>query len=1064
VIQELGLSATTRQDGKYAILVPGGRVQGQQVTILARAINYKPRTAQVTLVAGILTQDLSLAENPLQLGEIVVTGAGTATEVEKLGTVRSVVTAEEITRTNETNIVQALAGQAANVQVTSTSGEPGAGSYITIRGSRTVGIQGSGSAQPLFVVDGVPIDNSSLSTEDFNPTDGLTLGAVEGSASSNRASDLNPDDIESIEILKGAAAAAIYGSRAGQGVVLITTKKGKPGPTRWTLSSTAAANDLNRTYPLQQSWAQGIGGMAPDSADLGGGDCTPGRFECRTSWGPRIQAGTPVYDHANEAYRTGFHTTNTATVSGGNDRTLFYLSGSFDLDKGIFEGPNNEYRRTTVRFNGSHRLADNFKLGGNFAYTDANGRFVQRGNNTSGLQLDLLRSPPNWNNRPYIDPATGLQRTFRHPNPAAGDINGNPGWDNPFYTLNNFINTQRVGRAFGNVSADWDALSWLKFAYTLGADYANDERLDGGPGDASPPINGGRIVEGKAVTYQIDHNLTGTARYRISPKVAGTITLGQNLNERTYRSLANVGRGLIAPKPFKLSNTIARDPAIDDESTVRQSSVFSQVTLDLFNQLYLNGALRNDGSSTYDKDHRRAWFPKAGAAWEFTRATGSGSLITYGKLRAAYGEAGQEPDPYLTSNIYTGGLVGGQSQGTGVNVGPFGGLVSSIVKGADQLKPERTKEWEVGFDVGLFKDKADISFTNYRSKSVDVILLTPLPPSSGYQLQANNQASFRGFGQEVTLNIRPITKRDFSWDVGLQWARNRSRVLTLGGADFVKLDPNDIEPPAVAQVGEEVGVFRGQGLTRCGISNGSVILDGQSLASWCAGAKRGALYLDADGFPVADPDDRIIGNPNPRWTGSVRTTVRYRKLTLSGLLDIKHGGQMYNGTRAALLAYGTHKDTRVRADCYTYEFTGNVLDCTGNEHSFGKDGPINGPVVGAGVDPATGVGRPVPIGENWYTGVGGLFAGTDQQWIEDAGFVKLREISLSYRLDSPGIQRALGFIVDLRVSARNLKTWTKYTGYDPETNLGQAQSATRGKDYFNQPQARSYVFSVTLSR
>jgi hypothetical protein len=409
-----------------------------------------------------------------------------------------------------------------------------------------------------------------------------------------------------------------------------------------------------------------------------------------------------------------------------------------------------------------------------------------------------------------------------------------------------------------------------------------------------------------------------------------------------------------------------------------------------------------------------------------------------------------------------------QGVGLAPSQGGFGGLASSIVRGADSLKPERTKEFETGFDIGLFRDHADLSFTYYRAITSDVILLTPLPPTSGFERQARNSAKFRNAGAEISLNVRPITTKNFAWDVGVQWAKNQSRVLDLGGPDFIRLDPNNINPFAVVQNGEEIGVFRDQGYARCGESPSGLdaVVPGVDLAEVCAGAPSGALYLAEDGFPVVDQTERIVGNPNPDWTGSVRTGVRYKRFNISGLLDIRNGGQLYNGTRAALLSYGTHKDTEQRADC-----SGEV--CVGNEHRFGaSDSPVSGPVVGPGVDPATGLGIPVPIGENWYSGTaapgsgaGGLFGGPSGAFFEDGGFVKLREISVAYTFDYPWVQRTLGFsTIDVRFSARNLKTWTDYTGYDPETNLGGAIQATRGLDYFNQPQSRSFSLSVTLNR
>jgi TonB-linked SusC/RagA family outer membrane protein len=1067
-IEQLGVGGLTRADGSYAILIPAARVPREPVTVTAKLIGYKPQAAQVNLASGSQQQDFSLVDNPLQLGELVVTGAGTVSEVEKLGNVRNYVEADQIQKSNEPNVVQSLAGKAPNVQVQQSGGEPGSSSYITIRGTRTVGLPGTGAGQPLFVVDGVPVDNSSVSTSDFNPTDGLTSGEIEGTTQTNRMSDVNPNDIESVEILKGAAAGALYGARAGQGVVLITTKKGKAGPTRYSLRSSVSVDNVIRKYPLQTRYGQGLSSLSPDGFATAAsgtpvtGDCDQGvgNFECRTSWGPDLSGtGTPVFDHSNEAYRTGTLAENALTVSGGNDRTTFFLSGEYMHNNGIFTGPNNSYQRAGVRLNGSHRITDNLKVAANVAYSDARGKFLQRGNNTNGLQLGLLRSPPDWNNLPYLDPVTGLHRTFRFQKPTSADAVADRGWDNPFFVLFEPEATAQTGRVFGNVNAEFVPVGWLKLNYTLGGDYSNDERLEGAPQSAAAPQLGGRIVEGKLINYQIDHNLTATASYRVSPSFSGSVTVGQNLNSRNFRQLGNVGRTLIAPKPFKLSNTVTRDTPIDAEQAIHSESYFGQATFDFFEQLYLTAALRNDGSSTFDKNHRRSWFPKASAAWTFTKVTGENPALSYGKLRVAYGEAGQEPDPYLTSNIFDGStLVGGYTQGTGSNPsqGGFGGLASSIVKGADQLRPERTKEFEAGVDLGLLGDRADLSFTYYRAITTDVILLAPLAPSSGYEREARNAAKFRNAGAEVSLNIRPITKGSFAWDVGLMWGKNQSRVLDLGGPEFVKLDPNNNSPFSVVQKGEEVGVYRDQGLVRCGISPnglGAAVPD-VDLATVCGGAARGAYYIDATGFPVVDENERIVGNPNPRWTGSVRTGLRFKKISLSGLLDIKHGGQVYNGTKSALYAYGTHKDTEARAAC---DINGV---CTGNEHVMGAgDSPIHGPVVGPGA------GTAVPIGENWYTGIGGLFGGGSEESFEDGGYVKLREITFGFTLDYPWVQRALGFSsIDLRVAGRNLKTWTKYTGYDPESTLGGSQQATRGFDYFVMPQNRSFVFSVTLNR
>jgi TonB-linked SusC/RagA family outer membrane protein len=1051
-IDGLNIGALTREDGMYSFVVPAARVQNQAATLSARLLGYKAATVQITLSAGTITQDFRLAPNPLRLGEVVVTGAGTVTQAEKLGNVRNAVAAEEIVKSNESNIVQALAAKAPNVEVTQSSGEPGASSYIRIRGQRTV----TAGAQPLFIVDGVPIDNSSFSTSNFNPIDELGSGEISGSTQNNRAVDLNPADIESVEILKGPAAGAIYGARAGQGVVLITTKKGRAGVTRYSWRSSLSIDDVAKPYPLQRRYGQGrFGASALPCDDINKGSCF-------RSWGPDLQGtGAPSYDHSDEAYDTGQTWDNTMSVSGGTDRTTFYLSLGRTDQKGVFIGPNNEFERTTVRLNASHRLTDRLTVSGNVSYADTRGEFIHRGNNVNGLQLGLLRTPPDFNNFPYLDPVTGLHRSYRLQNPSPLSGSDSRGFDNPIFVLFEPLNTAKVGRAFGNVNAEWLPSTWLKVNYTLGGDYATDERLEGAPQASSDVSAGGRITEGSITNFELDHNLTGTATWTLSPSIAGTVTLGQNLSISNNRQLSVVGRTLVAPKPYKLSNTVNRDLPTDVETNIHRESYFGQATVDLFDQLYLTGALRNDGSSTFGSEDQRNWFPKGSVAWTFTNYLGEQPWVTFGKLRVAYGEAGTEPLPYFTSPIYNSGsvLLTPISQGTGLSPsqGGRGGLYTWIVKAADRLLPERTKEFETGFDLGLYREKADVSFTFYNAITQDVILLTPLSPSTGYFVQPQNSAEFRNRGYEVALNLRPITTQDFGWDVGLQWARNQSLVTQLDAATFIPLDgTNTLTPYSGAMEGHPVGVFYDFGWVRCGLSpNGmGAAVPGVDLATVCAGQPDGALYIAANGFPRADPTRRVLADPNPDWTGSVRSGVRYKNWQLSGLVDIRRGGDIHNGTRSALYSYGTHKDTEQRAVC-------DGTTCTGNEKTFGRGGWFDGPVVGPGA------GTAVPIGENWYRqGLGaGVFAGNSDGFFEDGSYVKLRELSLGYTLDTDWVRRTIGLTsLDLRVAGRNLKTWTDYTGYDPETNLGGAIQNTRGMDYFNMPQTRSFVFTVNLNR
>ena len=1041
----LGLGAMTTEDGRYAFTVPVARASGQTATLEARRLGFKPVSVQVTLTPGTtITHDFTLAANPLQLGEVVVTGAGTATQAERIGTVRTPVDSATIVNSNETNVVSALAAKAPGVTVTSQSGSPGSSSSIRIRGMNT--IQGTG--QPLFVVDGTPIDNSTVATGD--PTGSTDVP--------NRAADINPDDIASIEVLKSGAAAAIYGARAGQGVVLITTKSGSPtGGIHVSLRSTSRLDQLNRSEPLQREFGQGTGGT--------GVTCTkPDCSLTSTTWGPKLASGTPTWDHSRDLFENGTLYDNTLAVTGGSDRTTFYLSGGASNQNGTVVGNNDQYDRYSVRLKASQYLPGGVRLDGNVSFVDDRGQFVQKGSNTSGVSLGSWRTPPEFNNFNYLDPVSGLHRSFRFPNPSTSSINTSRGYDNPLFVINDQDNTQQVGRALGNIGINYDPKEWVSLRLTIGADYVSDERLETLP-KTSSSFPTGQLIRVNIVNYQLDNNLTATFTKAFKPGFESRATLGGNINSRNFRQNLVTGQDLIAPQPFVLTNTTTRTPN-DFRSLVRGESYFGQVQQELWSQLYLTATLRNDGFSTFGSSNPRHWFPAATAAWNFTNYTTFGGFLDQGRLRAAYGVTGTEPGVYLTNGSYSSGFFTSTwSDALLASQNGRGGLFTATRKPQNNLKPERQSEIETGIDLGFLHNRADAGFTYYNREARDVIFDLPLAASTGYGVQASNAGSIRNAGIEATLNLRPIRTTDFDWDLGFQYAHNKNKVLELRGAEAVDLPTGGYFTGTLvsAVAGYPIGVFRSYDFVRCRYNESNKVdVEGTgtptdiNAACSAAGAPNGAMYIGSDGLPVEDPTQRVIGDPNPNWTGSLRTGVRYRKWSASGLLDIRRGGVIWNGTKGALYNFGTHADTRQRATC-TYDAAGD-LGCTGNERTFGKDF-----MPGATFGP--GVGTAVPIGENWYTGLGSGFGDVASQFLEDGSYVKLREISLGYTFDNAWVRRTLGLSnFDVRIAGRNLVTWTKYSGIDPETNLGGAEVAAQGIDYFNNPQTRSFVITFGINR
>jgi TonB-linked SusC/RagA family outer membrane protein len=1033
-ISAMGIGAVTGNDGRYSFFVPAARVTGQSVTITARLLGYTQQSATVTLRAGTVTQDFTLTTAPTRLSQVVITGEGTSTTREHLTTtINSVDTTQLQRATQPQNVVSALAAKAPNVEVRTQSGEPGASASIKIRGNASL----TGTNQPLFVVDGQPVDNQTNST---NGGDGSTV-------TQNRIADINPNDIESIDILKGAAASAIYGARASNGVVLITTKRGRAGATRFSFISTETFDRVAPKDILQRTYGQGtqIGPTAGTSGYCTTPNCSANRY----AFGPAITG--PVYDHLDEIFKTGLTSDNALSVSGGNERTTFFASGGLTAQDGVIKGPNNKYNRATARLKASHELSSRLTIGGNFNFIDTRGNYVQKGSNVSGLLLGSLRTPPSFNNVDYLT-ENGLQRPYRFPNPTSTDaFIGKGYYDNPFFVLNSPGNRSELGRSIANVNLDWQALDWLRVTYTLGGDYYNDSRLEALPLTSAGDPNG-FVTRFDINNLEIDHNLIAAAKHSFrQDNINTTLTVGQNLNSRRYRNFYNFGETLIAPAPLSLNNTVTIT-GNEFKSLRHIEAYFAQLEANLYNQVDVNVGVREDGFSTFGASKQYNTFPKASIGWIFTNTLGNTSqqgLLSFGKLRAAYGETGKEPPVYGAITALSSTSVfgpGGYGDALITKLGGKGGLVTGATLGNSSLRPERSREAEYGVDLGFLDQRADFSFTYYDKRTSDVILAAlPVNASQTGAFQTvQNGAKLTNQGIEISFNARPYTTERLAWDVGFQYGRNRGNVADLLGAEFIPYN-NEGFTGAIGSstLGYAPGVIRGKDFARCGITTDAAVVAG------CGNAPKGALYIAANGQPILDPVDRVIADPNPKYTMSFSTGVHVgRHLTLSGLLDVRKGGDVWDGTRGILNNFGTSIETLDR-------------DTQGQ---FGKNILMDKYPVVAGPGAGTVAFSTPAQWQNWYNNNGGGFGPIGAQFVEDGSFAKLRELSLTYNLEGR-IPAMAGFSsMDLRVAGRNLKTWTKYKGLDPEANLGGAEFLTQGLDYFNSPQVRSLVISVGFNR
>lgn len=1000
MLQATKIGTATDAEGNYSIEIPNAQ-KGVVITLDVSYVGYRKISIQITLSGNLVKQNISLTEDILQMQTVVVTGTGTAVEKQKLGNTIGHVSAAEVTNSKALDVISAIQGKVANVEITQTSGEPGASTYIRIRGANSI----TGGTQPLMVVDGSPINNQEIG------------GSVGGVTQQNRATDINPKDIESISILKGASAAALYGSRALNGVVLITTKSGKPGKTKVSYDVSYSYDDITQVQPLQQLYGQGNNGVASKTA--------------AASWGPLL-GSAPTFNHERDLFQTGHNTDNNLTVSGGNERTTYYFSAGRSDVKGTIIG-NSRYQRNSVRLKASQLLTEQIKVTGNFQFNDVSSDRIQRGSNVSGLLLGGWRTPPDFDNSQYIDPVTGWHRSYRVQNPTS--LKSSRGYDNPFFVAFEHVNKAEVGRAFGNIKVDYDPFDWLNFSYILGHDYTNDERRTVLPPSSSAQPDG-LVTRDKFNTQETDGNFIATAKkYFDFADMAVTLSLGQNLNQRKYNQFTVTGTNMAVYGFNQLDNTSSYTPD-EYESTIRSESYMGNLTVEMFNQLYLTAGIRNDGSSTFGESEKRHWYPKFSGAWEFTKLDffkDLSSWFDFGKLRSAYGESGQEPGVYTTITSF-GSSSGAFGDGWGLsftsNAYGYGGFYTTGGKGQKNILPQRAKEIEVGLDLGFLNDRLGIEFTYYNRKTTDAIFSLPLPPSTGNTSQVQNAGIINNRGIELSITTQPINISGFKWDLGLIYATNKNEVLDLSGAEYVGLG-GFTSANGAAYMGFPLPVIRGYDYVKFGRG---VVYSGVDIDKTYSGWKAGDLYIHTTGYPVQDPQIRIIGDPNPDWTGSVRSTFTlFGEIELSALLDFKQGGDVWNGTLGALTYFGTSKESEDR----------------GTFTVFNGYGP--------------GAGKSVVKDQAYYQGVGSSFVGPSSSNMEDGSYVKLREISIAYTLRSDFIKEWTGLSsIDLRVSARNLKTWTNYKGIDPETNLTGGTNL-RGLDYFNNPQTRSIVLSLRLN-
>lgn len=944
-----------------------------------------------------------------ELEEVVVTAGGVTREKKALGFSVEEVEGASIKESGETNIVSGISAKVSGVQVTNSSGAAGAASYIKIRGNATFT---SNDNQPLMVVDGVPIDNSQIRTEDLRA----------GVAYSNRAIDINPDDIESISVLKGGAAAALYGTRGANGVILITTKKGAYGQGfQVNVNSSMEITQVNKLPPLQTKYSQGYYGS------YAGGTSNP------FSFGPALSdLGLPAYDHTS-FFQRGRRLNNSVTLSGGGKTTSYYLSLSNLQDEGII--PLNRFDRTTVRMTGTGQISTNLKMTSSIAYSSSGGYRVQQGSNTSGLMLGLLRTPPSFDNSNGVDDpsdpaaylnADGTQRNYR----AGG------GYDNPYWTINQNPFTDDVNRVFGYTKLDWSPVDGLLVSYRYGLDQYSDVRKQI-IAKESRTFPGGSITDEAWNVKEVTQDLTANYTTKFGP-VGANLLAGFNVNQRDYKYVGTYGTGLVLPDFYNMSNA-QNQQAYEAITGRRIWGVYAEAQLDYDDWAYLTLTARRDQASTFGDVSTPILYPSASLALILTEALDIKSdVLNYAKLRVSSAKVGSEP-PFASNATYFNQAGVGSGWINGISFPYLGitGFTQSNVLGNPNLRAEYTITNEVGAEFRLFDNKINADITVYQQTSEDLIIAVPVAASSGFSSSFTNAGTMTNTGVEVQFNTNLVESNDFTLNAGMTFTRNRNKVVELA--------------PGVDVIGLPWGFFGANQRLVAGQAYGTLYGD-----DWLRDENGNAL-VGADGYPIYSSTEVVVGDPNPDYLMGITTNASYKNWTFNMLWDIRQGGDIWNGTRGALYFFGTHADTDImpdgtaRGEYFVWEdvvkgnsgvYAPGTLDANGNDIS----GQPNTTEIVNDFD------------TYYYGGLSG-FTGASRPYIEDGSWVRLRTVSLNYRFDKDAIKSTKLKGLSVGVTGRNLFLSTPYRGVDPETNLSGATNS-QGADYFNMPNTMGVIFNV----
>jgi TonB-linked SusC/RagA family outer membrane protein len=986
-----GSGASTDAKGNYSLVIPNSGT----FSITASAIGFKPSSSTVTASGTEQNVDFKLSKDALGMDEVVVIGSSLSQSRKQLGNTINSVNAKQLQNTGSGNLSAALQGKVPGAQITQTSGDPAGSISIRMRGTSTI----SGSSEPLYVIDGVIINNSSA-----NVTSPYVTGGREAAIGTNRLADINPNDIEKIDVIPGAAAGAIYGSRASNGVVLITTKKGKNGQMKIDFSTSYISNSLRKKVYVSKygkMFGQKTVGVLQTPYALGNISNAPpppppavpnnpfdpytgGLLSYTRGDGQVRNFATDVvdvtrYDYQDDIFRTGTGTDNYLSMSGGTEKTKYLFSAGYFKNEGILVGT--DFRRYNLKSRIEHNFSKKLSLTSGFMFTNSLANEKPNGNSFTSLinSMNITNNIYNIKERDAAGNLKNVDGPRMNPISAAEELNF----------------TNDVNRIITDVQIKYKPIEGMSIDYILGIDNIGQEGNSFikryaynkfGIAGGNKPLGYAASIFGNNLQINNDFNITYKKNFN---KISTQTTAG--FNHQFIKSTGSVTEGEDLLNGVSTISGAAVITSRYNESKIQTYGGFIQETFGIGNKFFLTAAGRIDGSTVFPKDNRNYFYPRVSAAlnlsdYKFFKDLKIENVLSSLRLRSSWGIAGNLTGigAYDGATAFTTGLI---------NTSATFNLGSQL--GNDNIVPERSREFEFGVDLSFLNDKIGVVFNIYDKQTIDnsLLVLRNLSPSSGGATKYENVGNMTNKGWELAINATPVSTKNFTWSLFGSLNQNKNLITKSTQVSPIFLG-NDLGANSfIIQAGEAAGAFYGNYFDRDASGN---------------------IKLDASGRPLSanngnTPLLKVLGSPHPNMITSFGTNLEYKNLSLNILFDGASGQQVFNADRRTRQGVGI-------GDLSEKELKGEL-----------------------------------PRGY-----IFSLYA-TEEYRIESGTYMKLRELSLTYKL--PTIGKVIKSS-SISLTGRNLYSWDTYDGYDPETNAGGNSSVLRGIDFGNTPTPRTIQLTL----